>query len=192
MAGAIGQENPYRGFPSPEIDLAWQRIGEAAPGIRLSASDIRRLNRSTEHLHTLQDSKAGDEPEYLGMLEVFHLLHCVDSLRSTAYRELYRDEVVFPPITDLAAHRIHLGTFSPALSTMQRLTKVDHCTDVLRESLMCTSDLSVVTFEYDGYHALPQPDFSINKVCRSFEAVLNWNHVSDRRVEWESLQFGMR
>lgn len=54
---------------------------------------------------------------------------------------------------------------------------------------MCTSDTSVVLFEYDGYHRLPQPDFSTTKVCRNFEAVLDWNHVSDRRVEWDSLKF---
>lgn len=121
IAGAIGQKNPYHGFPSPEINQAWIRIGEAAPGIRLSANEVGRLNKSTEHLHQVQNTDVDSEFQYLGMLEVFHLLHCLDAVRSIAYRELYREEVTFPPITDLEAHRIHLGTFSllPSLLTTQ-------------------------------------------------------------------------
>jgi hypothetical protein len=173
--GNITQQNSYRGPPSPSLTTAWTRIGLAAPGIRISATEARILNHSTSQLHLLPPRPSAEpEPEYLGMLEVFHLLHCLDSLRSTAYRELYRGEVEFEDIQHVQAHKIHL----------------DHCVDMLRASLMCSSDLSVVMFKYDEHHKLPQPQFSMTKQCRDFEGVLEWSHANERRVEWDTLNFG--
>ena len=78
---------------------------------------------------------------------------------------------------------------SSAYAHAAKLTscQTDHCVDMLRENLMCTSDLSVVLFEYDDHHKLPQPDFSMTKKCRNFEAILEWNHKTDKRVEWDML-----
>src|SRR3978361_1756672 len=71
----IVQKNKYRGPPSPEIDAAWLKIGLGTPAIRLFDSDLKALNKSDapdRPLHRVPQEFGGG---YIGMLEVFHLLH---------------------------------------------------------------------------------------------------------------------
>lgn len=86
------QTNKYRGKPSPEIDAAWLEIGLGTPAIRLYDDDLKRLNKSDtpdRPLHRIPDEFGGG---YLAMLEVFHLLHCLNSLRKAMDKEYYAEE----------------------------------------------------------------------------------------------------
>lgn len=86
------QTNKYRGKPSPEIDAAWLEIGLGTPAIRLYDDDLKRLNKSDtpdRPLHRIPEEFGGG---YLAMLEVFHLLHCLDSLRKAMDKEYYAEE----------------------------------------------------------------------------------------------------
>ena len=88
----IVQTNRYRGKPSPEIDAAWLEIGLGTPAIRLYDDDLRRLNKSDTRarpLHRIPEEFGGG---YLAMLEVFHLLHCLNSLRKAMDKEYYAEE----------------------------------------------------------------------------------------------------
>jgi hypothetical protein len=88
----IIQTNRYRGKPSPEIDAAWLEIGLGTPAIRLYEDDLRRLNKSDTRdrpLHRIPEEFCGG---YLAMLEVFHLLHCLNPLRKAMHKEYYAEE----------------------------------------------------------------------------------------------------
>jgi hypothetical protein len=89
----IVQTNRYRGKPSPEIDAAWLEIGLGTPAIRLYDDDLRPLNKSDTRdrpLHRIPEMFGGG---YLAMLEVFHLLHCLNSLRKAMDKEYYAEEI---------------------------------------------------------------------------------------------------
>lgn len=92
LNGEIVQKNKYRGLPTPEIDAEWLKIGLGTPAIRLYDEDIKLLNKSgtpDRPLHHIPEEYGGG---YLAMLEVFHLLHCLNSLRKAMDKEFYMDE----------------------------------------------------------------------------------------------------
>jgi hypothetical protein len=61
------------------------RLGTSA--IRLYDEDLKLLNKSDtpeRPLHRIPEEYGG---EYIAMLEVSHLLHCLDSLRKSSHKE---------------------------------------------------------------------------------------------------------
>ncbi|KAK8859011.1 Tat pathway signal sequence [Apiospora arundinis] len=170
----IDQTNKYRGLPleapTPEINAAWQEIGLGAPGIRLTEDDLKTLNKTDtpgRRLHRIPDEYGGG---YLGLLEVFHMLHCLDALReATFYNWPYYEQNV---------------------SRKAVIIHHDHCIDALRMSIMCTSDVTPITF-YDSEalpgRQYPLPDFSSLHTCRNFDAILEWNKNNPRAVMWEEV-----
>jgi len=174
LDAAIVQVNKYRGPPSPEIDAEWEKIGAGVPGVRLQWDDIIALNKSVQTdpmkpLHRIPEEFGGG---YIGMLEVFHLLHCLDEVRKATYPEHYAAE--WEAHGGVHAARIHN----------------DHCIDMLREMIMCDTDVTPVTF-YDplgmSNRKLPMPDFNTLHTCRNFEAVLEWNNNNERAIQWDEI-----
>lgn len=53
----------------------------------------------------------------------------------------------------------------------------DHCIDILRQLVMCTSDVSVITANWVRDFPGPYPDFSVMHKCRNFEKVLHWSET---------------
>ncbi|KAI9742169.1 MAG: hypothetical protein M1818_004069 [Claussenomyces sp. TS43310] len=165
--GEIEQDNKYRGKPTPEIDAEWLRIGLDTPGLRLTEEDPKKLNKSDapdRPLHRIPDEFGGG---YLAMLEVFHLLHCLDSLRQAIYKDYYTEDI---KKASKSGWRVH----------------TDHCIDILRETIMCTADVTPVTF-YDAKlmpaRKLPMPDCSTLHTCRNFDDILRWNAGNERTLQ---------
>jgi hypothetical protein len=53
-----------------------------------------------------------------------------------------------------------------------------HCQYVLLQTLMCHADLDIITFnKVEGVEG-PFADFSIQKKCRDFERVLEWQEAN--------------
>lgn len=61
---------------------------------------------------------------------------------------------------------------------------------MLREVIMCDSDVTPVTF-YDNVlnpaRKIPMPDFSTRHTCRDFNAVLEWNANNERTIQWNEI-----
>lgn len=170
----IDQKNKFRGPPSPEIDAEWVRIGLGTPAIRLFDSDLALLNKSTPEdpmrpLHRIPEEYGGG---YIGMLEVFHLLHCLDSIRKATWPEYYRE--TWEKQGGERVVRVHN----------------DHCIDMLREVIMCQADVTPITF-FNNLHLpsrkLPMPDFNTIHTCRNFDAVLDWNNNNERTIQWDEI-----
>ncbi|KAF2647965.1 hypothetical protein K491DRAFT_583414, partial [Lophiostoma macrostomum CBS 122681] len=175
--GDIVQTNKWRGElgkrPSHEVDKAWDDIGVGIPGIRISAEELKRLGKKmvdgTRYQHEIPDEEGG----YVAMLEVFHMLHCLDELRKALfYNWAYYGET-YPNITVREVQEHH-----------------DHCVDAIRMSLMCSGDVTPVTF-YDDSNVPRRrnsfPDFSTRHTCRNFDALVKWNWETDRAVMWEDV-----
>lgn len=50
-----------------------------------------------------------------------------------------------------------------------------HCIYVLLQNLMCSASVDVMTHRWVDVQKHPVPDFNMNKQCRDFEAIVQWN-----------------
>jgi len=58
-----------------------------------------------------------------------------------------------------------------------------HCLDFLRQQLMCTADVGLVSFVWVKSQNGPVADLSTKHRCRDFEAIRDW--ASERQVTGE-------
>ncbi|KAN0111035.1 protein of unknown function (DUF3328) domain containing protein [Hyaloscypha variabilis] len=86
--GEIFQTNKYRAAPGvyPEsIDKAWTAIGGGVRVLRLDGEEVRKIGVTDDDpfrpLHIIPDEEGG----YAGVLEVFHLLHCLGRIRESQF-----------------------------------------------------------------------------------------------------------
>ncbi|KAK0720196.1 hypothetical protein B0H67DRAFT_534499 [Lasiosphaeris hirsuta] len=171
---AFRQTNRWRGPPgthSNDVDIAWYEIELGAGGIRLTADEVRQLNVSSTPAHPLHKVPEEHGGGYLAMLEVFHLLHCLNSLRMGLF---YNYE-----------HYKFLDEGVPEENIITHF--VDHCADMIRMSLMCSADVTPAVF-YDPLEDPRRrdalPNWSSLHTCRNFDAILEWNKNGPRSVRW--------
>ncbi|KXL47457.1 hypothetical protein M433DRAFT_77003, partial [Acidomyces richmondensis BFW] len=159
--GSFLSHSIYKGKPSPLLDGAWDNVTHLKY-IPLSEEEVRRLGKDPRN--TVQfppDFRIEDKP-YAGFLEVFHQLHCLNTIRQ--YLDIDHYKVHFP------------GT------ELENRAHVDHCIDILRQVLMCQADISVVTMNWVTFMEHPTPDFSTNHICRDFQRIQRWN--DDHALPW--------
>ncbi|CEJ90040.1 hypothetical protein VHEMI05850 [[Torrubiella] hemipterigena] len=144
--------SPYRGPPSPEVDEAWESLSRRGlQPMRIPRDDLFRLNKTLDESIILYGEGGNQYAD--GMLEVFHQLHCLDSIRKTIWGIEHYPEV---------------------FASLSARNHVDHCIEILRQYIMCTADVSVVTFKRVLFKSIPEPDFSSTHVCRDFEAIMEF------------------
>ncbi|KAK2042649.1 hypothetical protein LZ31DRAFT_500451 [Colletotrichum somersetense] len=167
------QTNKWRGPPgthSNEIDIAWHEIELGAGGIRVTEEEVKLLNMTDSPempFHKIPEEQGGG---YLAMLEVFHLLHCLNSLRMGLFYNYdhykFLDEGV--PDENIYSH-------------------FDHCVDMLRMNLQCQADVTPALFVDPLDNPLRRdalPNWSSMHTCRDFDAILDWNTHGPRSVRW--------
>lgn len=55
---------------------------------------------------------------------------------------------------------------------------------------MCTASADVLTYNWVQDEPEPVPDFNINRKCRDFETLLQWQHdnmLPDPREKWDEI-----
>ncbi|QUC23353.1 uncharacterized protein UV8b_07594 [Ustilaginoidea virens] len=126
--------SPFRGKPRPELDEAWANVTEG---------------------HATQGAAMhGDS--YLGLVEVFHHVHCVDFIRKYIFKEHYPDWR-------------NLGGPPEAV-----LGHVDHCIDLLRQKVLCDADVGLMAYSYDPETKFAKARTSNMHMCRDFQAIKDW------------------
>ena len=157
--GTFDAPSPYRGAPSEDLDAAWSRVTDIGV-FGLSESNFRRINPTYgESAVRLPDGRGGQKA---GSLEVFHQLHCLNFLRQSTHMEYYRSRVI---------------SFQDEPETVR--THIDHCIEMLRQSIMCQSDLGVLTYNWVEVQENPWPNFNTQHQCRDFEKVLQWGKETE-------------
>lgn len=142
--------------PDPIVNDAWEDL-EFIRVFPITEEQVRKLGKDPEFAARFPEEYGLGTEAYVGQLDVFHQIHCLNLLRHLAWAEFDRDEKVCKkPYSKL--HWVH----------------VSHCTDILMQNLMCTGNLDVITFNWMETEDLPFPDFNVNHRCRDFDAIVKW------------------
>jgi hypothetical protein len=59
---------------------------------------------------------------------------------------------------------------------------VDHCIEMLRQRLMCTSDVNIITYDWVQGWDLAYPNFNTAHQCRNFDKIMSWNDAHSVRI----------
>ena len=168
--GSIQNTSPpsiYRQDPSPEVDAAWARITNLAP-IAISRSDVLKLGRDPSRLSKFPESFGLGSDAYIGRINVFHQIHCLDVLRKEAsFNFPYYYGHQHPDFVPSELHKTH----------------VTHCIYLLLQNTMCQANADIITHVWVERQVNPWPDFNLNHKCRDFEAVLKWQEDNSIDIE---------
>ncbi|KAI0965306.1 hypothetical protein F4678DRAFT_485386 [Xylaria arbuscula] len=163
----IPSESPslkYMGL-GPKVDSAWDELTKGKYSTPSESSNVS--NSITDRYFLLTDEEAkeawGDgytefwddnTGGYLGGLDMFHTLHCLDHLR----KSFYPDEYILDGIH----------------GDMHQL----HCIDHLRQMIQCNADMTVIPTRWYGSINQNYIDSDRTHTCRDFSKVREW--VSSR------------
>ncbi|KAB8231387.1 oxidase ustYa family protein [Aspergillus alliaceus] len=154
------QPSIYRGPPSEGTEEAWKALWET-PAISVPEEKLAVLNKSDPRgqgwlpVPPVTGHEGGGE--FAALVEVFHQLHCINTLRLEVHKESY------------FAHFGEWPDGSGPGNEIVKGTHLDHCIELLRITLMCVSDVTPLMFIDD-----PQafqggtPDFNTMHTCRNF------------------------
>ncbi|KAI8633233.1 hypothetical protein F5Y19DRAFT_471501 [Xylariaceae sp. FL1651] len=140
-------EKLWVGEPSPEIDATWD-----------SLEDVFYVLLDGDEADKVRDHTILENGYWLTGLDVFHQLHCLDTLRRGLHPEYY--PIQASPRTE----RLHL----------------DHCIDYLRQTLMCHGDASPVNHKWYPQSHRYGPDFSVVHNCKPFDELVQWSRLRNR------------
>ncbi|KAJ6128951.1 Protein of unknown function DUF3328 [Penicillium samsonianum] len=163
-ANNFHQESIYRGSPTSELELAWDRLWRQHD-INVPLNKLSSLNRSVDANWKQTPAQYGGGAE--ANVEVFHQLHCLNMIRQYTYLDSYE----VPP---------EGFQKSPEMSR----THVDHCIETLRIHLMCAGDVTPVLVRLDDSKPLgAEADFSTHHKCRRFDKLTEWMEIHAIRTE---------
>ncbi|RAH55362.1 hypothetical protein BO85DRAFT_479814 [Aspergillus piperis CBS 112811] len=149
----------------PEVDAKWHDLTRGAMGI--SRQQLTALNNHPDV--AVQIENAGPDQEYLATFDVLHQLHCVDLLRKGIHMDYYKDK---------DEHFVN--------QTDERIFfHLDHCVDILRQTLMCNDDLSLVTYNWVQGLEIPYPNFNTYHTCKNWDTFFALNQKLDVSARWE-------
>ncbi|KAF9874932.1 hypothetical protein CkaCkLH20_07626 [Colletotrichum karsti] len=152
-----------------EADDEWHRIGDHVWPLVIGEEDVRRLGKDPKVAVKIPEALGHGSDAYIAQTEVFHHLHCLDMLRKEVSYEHYYESKEGPRPGG-AQHQAHIG----------------HCFDILAQAIKCTGSVDMITFNWVENWEQPFPDFMNNKVCRDFDALLDW--VNDHAMSPEVFQ----
>jgi hypothetical protein len=169
MNASVAEPDPmpiYRQPPSDEVDAAWSRLANIRP-IAITREDVLRLGKDPKQASKWPQSFGFGSDSYIGRIDVFHQIHCLDTLRREANFDYYY------------RHRYPCGTEPSDLHK----THVSHCIYLLVQNLMCSANVDIYTHFWADAQYNAFPDFSLNHKCRDFEAVLKWQEDNSVDVD---------
>ncbi|KIX93903.1 uncharacterized protein Z520_10240 [Fonsecaea multimorphosa CBS 102226] len=140
-------EPQYVGEPSPDIDRNWADL-LYAPEVGLYGEDAAQLVGKT---YQMPESGA-----YRSALDVFHTLHCVNEVRKELDNWYY----------DFSTHRE-----PPNVRRMH----IDHCLDYLRQSIMCSADMTPATLFWSDANQRVYNSFTNLHTCRNLDLLHAWS-----------------
>ncbi|KAK8010984.1 Protein of unknown function DUF3328 [Apiospora arundinis] len=148
-------EHPWNMKPSPELDDLWEDLLYAL-NIRVTPEELYRLNKnSTNRIQV-------DGGDYLGVLGVYHHLHCLNNLRRLVHWDYY--ESMFGE-EESNGH----GPFDKGHS--------DHCINAIRQALMCHANVELHTgiWVYDPQRPqASQLGSHSQATCVKWDSLNNW------------------
>lgn len=156
--GTFDQSSPYKGPPSPAVEDSWANLWQTG-AISITEDEFRKLSASPHSVKVPEELGGGR----MALLEVTHQIHCLHMLWKHTYPDYYSEDYNFSLAEPKQWHE-----------------HIDHCTDVLRQKLMCDADGSIITYNWVKGHYMPHPNFNVEHKCRNFDDVIAYAH--DRQI----------
>ncbi|KAF9891375.1 hypothetical protein FE257_004231 [Aspergillus nanangensis] len=141
-------KSAYSGYPNDENKKAWEDLYQYAI-VKVPRLEAAKLVNHTAPLPA--------DPNYSVVgIDVFHQLHCLDYLRNLAWG-------------------VDMGMDAQNEPEREQLnTRMDHCVNSIRQSLMCSADISTIQWNWVEKDQLYNPDLRTIHTCRDFEAIRDW------------------
>lgn len=156
-----GETPPFtRLEPGPETDAIW--LGAALIHfIPLSEDEVLKAGQDPKtaakfppNYHPSIDSNTS----YVGGLDVFHKIHCLDELRRSAFENYYG----LPEDGELPKHSKRYWQHRA------------HCLGTLYKAIACNTGANVITSRWISSRSTPFPDFGNGDDCTDYEAIKRW------------------
>ncbi|KAI0401967.1 hypothetical protein F4802DRAFT_600493 [Xylaria palmicola] len=151
------QPSIARQMPNPEADKIWENYEKVRP-VRLTKSQLVRMGKDPSEVARYEDKHWGfGDDAYVGDLDVFHQLHCLNTLRHYVYADYYNVTAIDASDGD-SLEAVH----------------VNHCIDILLQEIQCSGNVGFITSGWIENMRYPQPDMSIHRKCVVFDRVVAW------------------
>ncbi|KAI1248134.1 hypothetical protein MGN70_010383 [Eutypa lata] len=148
--------SPYIAPPGVVTDQLWRDLVNTGAIFPLTLEEFVEVNDSPETGIQLTHDPHG---RYVGTLASTHQIHCVDALRKGLWfhYEYYRDhgDDIFMDEDPVEDHLMH-------------------CVEMLRNAIMCSGDVSVITYNWKKGHAAPKASFKSMHSCQKWDKIEEW------------------
>lgn len=151
--------------PNPNSDAIWNEweLTRVYPATR---ENIIKMGTDPSTVAKLEDDVWGlGDDAYATIFDVYHQVHCLNSLRHVAYGDYY----------NLSMARAH--------TVKQREIHLNHCIDILLQGIQCNSNLDLIPLHWVETQEYPFPDMSINKKCVNFDGLTEWRKANTIDME---------
>ncbi|KZT37787.1 hypothetical protein SISSUDRAFT_819927 [Sistotremastrum suecicum HHB10207 ss-3] len=146
----LGTVTKYHGPPTDETDEAWDNLYMIGLS-RINEVEASQIANWTERI-------PNDEDHFIISLDVFHQLHCLNHIRRALSPERYGPQMHTAPIIPGGPPFDH----------------VDHCLNILRESVVCNADITPNVFQWNEEKKQIFPHFDSVHTCRNWESIMEW------------------
>lgn len=127
------------------------------PAVMVPAEKLILLNRSQSQGFVKAEIK-GDGVGYVGTVEVFHHLHCLNVIRQYVQRDEYPAGLV-PWLFKLNSKKVARD-------------HITHCIATLREALMCNADLTPYLWYSGKTGEVAKEDFKASHKCKNWDSIV--------------------
>ncbi|KAH0172975.1 hypothetical protein KCU67_g1499, partial [Aureobasidium melanogenum] len=148
--------------PSPAVDAAWDRLSaEGREIITVSSETLRVLGYDPALYFQAPADWGFNSGSYPVQIDVFHQIHCLDTIRKFAHHDYY-----FPNGTNPMLDPFHMA----------------HCMNILLQNIMCHADTDIIPHRWVEANRHPMAQFSITKQCKQFDQLLELNDQYGKSV----------
>ncbi|KAL9622775.1 MAG: hypothetical protein Q9160_002894 [Pyrenula sp. 1 TL-2023] len=164
-------QSDFTGKPTPDLDARWRslyRVGNS----RITKSEAAQLPNKTIA------AVAGLDDDYLVVISVFHDLHCLDRLRQALW--YFHDPAWNQTSNPFLIPRP--PAYAP--NGLNGIVHLDHCINIIRQSLQCFSDVTPYVFQWNERAQEVQARADVVHTCRDFDMIRDWGRSRTYTDPW--------
>lgn len=61
---------------------------------------------------------------------------------------------------------------------------LEHCVEILRQTLMCHGDITLLTYNWVKGRQMPYPNFNTVHTCKKWDKLVEWKNTLDVTGHW--------